>query len=89
MNHLPILIKLVICLILLGHGQAVSGAVKNTVPNIEALWHQYLKNDTAKFPTISYPYDHCFRAAAQKYDLPLSLLLAVARGESNFNPRAK
>lgn len=89
MKHTDILKKIVICLILLGYGQAVSSAVKDMVPNIEALWHQYLKNDAAKFPTISYPYDHCFRSAAQKYDLPLSLLLAVARGESNFNPRAK
>ena len=78
-----------ICIVLLGYGQPVSSAVKDTVPNIEALWHQYLRNDAAKFPAISYPYDHCFRSAAQKYDLPLSLLLAVARGESNFNPRAK
>ncbi len=89
MNHLNSFTKLIICLFLLGYGQPVSSAVKNSVPNIDALWHQYLKNDTAKFPAISYPYDHCFRSVAQKYDLPLSLLLAVARGESNFNPRAK
>lgn len=36
-----------------------------------------------------YPYMDCFRAAAQEYDLPLVLLLAVARGESNFDPHAK
>jgi hypothetical protein len=89
MNPIGILIKLLIGILFLGYGQAVSSAVKDTVPNIEALWHQYFSNDTAKFPAISYPYDHCFRSAAQKYDLPLSLLLAVARGESNFNPRAK
>ncbi len=79
-----------ICIVFLGYGQQpVSGAVKDTVPNIEALWHQYLRKDAAKLPAIKYPYEHCFRSAAQKYDLPLSLLLAVARGESNFNPRAK
>jgi len=89
MNHIGILIKLIICILFLGYGQPVSSAVKDTVPNIEALWHQYFSNDTAKFPAISYPYDHCFRSAAQKYGLPLSLLVAVARGESNFNPRAK
>jgi hypothetical protein len=80
---------ILVCLFLLGYGQPVSSAVKDTVPNIEALWHQYLKNDGARFPKISYPYDHCFRSASQKYDLPLALLLAVVRGESNFNPRAK
>lgn len=36
-----------------------------------------------------YPYMDCFRAAAKKYDLPLVLLVAVARGESNFDPHAK
>ena len=89
MSHLNNTTILIICLFLFGYGQPVSGAVKDTVPNIEALWHQYLRNDTAKLPAIKYPYEHCFRSAAQKYDLPLSLLLAVARGESNFNPRAK
>ena len=88
MNHISILTKLLICIILLGYGQPVSSAVKDTVPDIEALWHQYLK-DGARLPKISYPYDHCFRSASQTYDLPLALLLAVARGESNFNPRAK
>ena len=89
MNHIGILTKLMICMAFLGYGQPVSGAVKDTLPNIEALWHQYLRNDAAKLPAINYPYDYCFRSAAQKYDLPLSLLLAVARGESNFNPLAK
>jgi hypothetical protein len=89
MNPKNILTKLLICFVLLGYGPPVAGAVKNTVPNIEALWHQYLRNDAVKIPAISYPYVHCFRSAAQKYDLPLSLLLAVARGESNFNPHAK
>lgn len=89
MNPIGILTKIMICMVFLGSGQAVSSTVKDSVPNIEALWRHYLRNDTAKIPTIRYPYDHCFRSAAQKYDLPLSLLLAVARGESNFSPRAK
>jgi len=89
MSHFNYPTKLIICLFLIGYGQPVSSAVKFTVPNIEALWHQYLRNDAAKFPAVSYPYDHCFRSAAQKFNLPLSLLLAVARGESDFNPRAR
>ncbi len=36
-----------------------------------------------------YPYASCFEQAALKYDVPLPLLLAVARGESDFDPRAK
>ncbi len=34
------------------------------------------------------PFRDCFEQAARRYDLPLPLLFAVARGESNFNPRA-
>ena len=89
MNRLNQTTIILFCLFLLGYGQPVSSAVKTIVPNIETLWHQYHKNDATHLPAISYPYDHCFRSASQKYDLPLSLLLAVARGESNFNPRAK
>jgi len=89
MNRLNSSTRLIICLLLIGYGQSVSGAVKETVPHIQSLWRQYLETDAAKIPAIRYPYDHCFRSAAQKYHLPLTLLLAVARGESNFKPRAK
>jgi len=89
MKHLNTATKLIICIFLLGCGQPVSAAVKQALPNIEALWRQYLRNDAAKLPAIRYPYDHCFRSAARQYDLPVSLLLAVARGESDFNPRAR
>ena len=78
-----------ICLLLLGYGHPGLGAVKAVDQNIEARWHHYLTHDTAKSPTIRFPYAHCFESAARKYDLPLTLLLAVARGESNFNPMAK
>ena len=36
-----------------------------------------------------YPYMGCFEDASRKYNIPLALLLAVARGESNFDPDAK
>ena len=81
--------KLIICLILLGYGQPVFSAVKSKTPDLEALWKQYLATDARKIPTARFPYENCFKSAAQQYDLPLSLLLAVARGESNFNPNAK
>lgn len=52
-------------------------------------WKSYeqIKN-TAKIRG-SYPYMKCFEKTARKYNLSLPLLLAVARGESNFNRRAK
>ncbi len=74
---------------LLAYSLPVSSAVKEVIPNIEALWQQYGHREANILPTVSYPHGHCFRSAARKYDLPLSLLLAVARGESNFNPRAQ
>ena len=36
-----------------------------------------------------YPYMGCFEEASRKYNIPLALLLAVARGESNFDPDAE
>jgi hypothetical protein len=81
--------QLIICLFLLGYGPPALGAMKNDALNLETLWQQYLREDARKIPAKRYPFEHCFRAAAQKHDLPMSLLLAVARGESNFNPRAK
>ena len=34
------------------------------------------------------PFDHCFDKAARRYNLPKALILAVARGESDFDPQA-
>jgi hypothetical protein len=36
-----------------------------------------------------YPFMGCFEEAARKYRLPLALLLAMARGESDFDPKAR
>ena len=89
MNPISKFTKLIICLFLLGYGQSALGAVKNSSLDLEASWHDYLATDARKIPTTRFPYEHCFKSAAQKHDLPLSLLLAVARGESNFKPNAK
>jgi hypothetical protein len=37
----------------------------------------------------NYPYMACFEEAARKHNVPLPLLVAVARGESNFDPKAR
>ena len=89
MNPLLTRARLMICMLIIGSGQPATGAVKEIVPNLDVRWRHYLRQDAAKIPVISYPYDHCFRSAASDNGLPLSLLLAVARGESNFNPRAR
>jgi soluble lytic murein transglycosylase-like protein len=74
---------------LLGIGQPVLSSVKSNEPDVAALWDRYLSDDARKSPVIRYPFERCFKLASAKYSLPLSLLLAVSRGESNFNPRAK
>jgi len=89
MNPVRKFTKLIICLFLLGYGQPAFSAVKNNALDLEALWQHYLATDARKIPATQFPYKHCFKSAAQKHDIPLSLLLAVARGESNFNSNAK
>jgi len=89
MNHFMNLTKLTICLLLLGYGQPVFSSVKSNEPDVEALWGRFLSDDARKSPVVRYPFERCFKSASEKYSLPLSLLLAVSRGESNFNPRAK
>ena len=64
-------------------------AVRNNGADVEARWRAYLANDAGKPPRIRFPFERCFKSAAQHHNLPLSLLVAVARGESNFNPHAK
>lgn len=52
-------------------------------------WRSYMQNDTALTPALKFPYQSCFEHSATRYRLPLTLLLAVARGESDFDPRAR
>lgn len=58
-------------------------------PPPDAAWSQYLVNDTGKTPRYTFPHARCFRAAASAHELPETLLLAVARGESDFDAAAR
>ena len=51
-------------------------------------WRDFLASETQMEPAVSLPFERCFRRAAAAHDLPTSLLAAVARGESNFDPDA-
>ena len=55
----------------------------------DAAWKAYLRNDTGLEPSYRFPHTTCFRAAALAYELPETLLLAVARGESDFEATAR
>ena len=57
-------------------------------PGQSDAWHQYLIENALREPKFEFPYEHCFRRSAAAHGLPVTLLLAVARGESDFNPRA-
>jgi hypothetical protein len=52
-------------------------------------WQQYMSNPGSVESAHDFPYKKCFSESAAKYQLPESLLLALARGESNFDPKAR
>jgi hypothetical protein len=56
---------------------------------LDASWRNYASTRTSTEPAYQFPHASCFRAAASQYDLPESLLLAVARGESDFDATAR
>ncbi len=66
-------------------------AYATTMPSDDAnlAWQRYLKNDTEIPPSFRFPHGHCFRSASAAHKLPETLLLAVARGESDFNATAR
>ena len=60
-----------------------------TEPQLETAWRDYLTNDTDLAPSYTFPHAHCFTRAANAHGLPETLLLAVARGESDFEATAR
>jgi len=57
--------------------------------DLDAAWQNYSANQASLQPAFTFPHSTCFRAASLQYGLPESLLLAVARGESDFEPTAR
>ena len=58
-------------------------------PDLDAAWQNFAANETTLEPAYTFPHSTCFKVAALEYGLPESLLLAVARGESDFNATAR
>jgi hypothetical protein len=74
----------------LGLVTPASDALASPEPEaLRAAWRDYAARESQRDPVGEYPYEYCFRRAAAAYGLPLSLLLAVARGESSFQPWAR
>ena len=57
--------------------------------DLNARWADYKRAQSTLEPAYTFPHTTCFRAAALAYGLPETLLLAVARGESDFEPTAR
>lgn len=57
--------------------------------NLDDAWRDYAGAQTHLEPAYTFPHSRCFSATALQYDLPETLLLAVARGESDFEATAR
>ena len=75
-----------IVLILLGLLATGARAVESS---FDDAWQDYSNNRTHLEPAYRFPHSTCFGTAALQYDLPETLLLAVARGESDFVATAR
>lgn len=64
-------------------------AKKTINPNIEHDWHAFRTGAIPLIAANQFPYQSCFESSAKKENLPVPLLLALARGESNFNAHAE
>jgi len=58
-------------------------------PDLDEQWRSYARSQGTVEPAYTFPHSTCFKAAALQYDLPETLLLAVARGESDFEATAR
>ena len=58
-------------------------------PDLDTAWQDYSTKQASLKPAYTFPHATCFRVASLEYGLPESLLLAVARGESDFETTAR
>jgi hypothetical protein len=88
MSRLPCQLMLGLCLLA---AAPVSGKPDASIDGgaLEASWQAFSQTAAQTQPAVEFPYAHCFRRAAASHQLPETLLLAVARGESDFKPKAR
>ncbi|HSM29060.1 MAG TPA: lytic transglycosylase domain-containing protein [Woeseiaceae bacterium] len=82
--RLRIMLALLPCL--LGFAAAQTHAME---ADLDGAWRDYANTQSDREPAYRFPYASCFGTAALQYDLPETLLLAVARGESDFEATAR
>ncbi len=61
----------------------------STEREIRRNWKDFLDKKKSARVNGNYPYMDCFLDASRKYNLPVPLLVAMARGESGFDPDAR
>ena len=83
---LPRHISFVLLLACLAPGGAARAAAGG---DLDAAWRSYLETQAHVEPAYRFPHASCFAAAAIEHRLPETLLLAVARGESDFEATAR
>ncbi|MEL7186044.1 MAG: transglycosylase SLT domain-containing protein, partial [Pseudomonadota bacterium] len=57
--------------------------------DLDAAWQNYANTAQNASPAYRFPHASCFKAAAVSHGIPETLLLAVARGESDFEVTAR
>ena len=78
---LPLLVTVLLCSV-----GAITHAMEQDLDNA---WRDYSRTKTHIEPAYRFPFSSCFSTAALQYNLPETLLLAVARGESDFEATAR
>lgn len=76
-----------VCVLLPVVFSAPAGATSQSA--LADAWAGYSRDAATRSPAYSFPYQHCFDESARRHDMPVTLLLAVARGESDFNVTAR
>ncbi|MEO1202330.1 MAG: transglycosylase SLT domain-containing protein, partial [Pseudomonadota bacterium] len=57
--------------------------------DLDGAWQRFMDTAGTSEPGMTFPHATCFNVAALEYGLPKTLLLAVARGESDFDVTAR
>lgn len=78
---------IILCLVITATQPSVAKVDKEIDAN--RAWQSYRTTDTDLRPSYTFPHATCFRAAALAHNIPETLLLAVARGESDFEATAR
>jgi hypothetical protein len=81
--------RLLAAVLLVATSLGPTGGLATARGDLTERWRSYLEQDSDTGPVLDFPYRDCFVRAASAHGLPETLLLAVARGESNFDPRAR